>query len=235
MTETEWLKCEIPTKMLEWLLEGREAQYGAWRPSTASDRKLRLYACACCLAQGTALEVVEGYEKDGMSSECGTEYSDEGWARGWTEFGRNKPTFAERASLLRDIFGNPWCPVEKYDWDQNITRKPDTSFNVRWLTWNGKTIPNLAQEIYQSRDFTMMPILGDMLEEADCTNENILRHCRGWKVCSQCDGTGAKWKSLGKEISPCTYCSRTSGFGWEQSFDPHVRGCWVLDLLLAKE
>jgi hypothetical protein len=36
MTETEWLKCEDPAPMLEHLLDG------------ASERKLRLFACACC-------------------------------------------------------------------------------------------------------------------------------------------------------------------------------------------
>ena len=42
-----------------------------------------------------------------------------------------------------------------------------------------------------------MPILADALEDAGCTNQDILNHCRG---------------------------------GGE-----HVRGCWVVDLLLGKE
>ncbi|WP_232069797.1 hypothetical protein [Gemmata massiliana] len=55
----------------------------------------------------------------------------------------------------------------------------------------------LAQQVYESRDFSAMPILADALQDAGCDNIDILDHCRG------------------------------SG--------PHVRGCWVVDLILGKE
>jgi len=38
--------------------------------------------------------------------------------------------------------------------------------------------PKLAQSIYEQREFANMPILGDALEEAGCTNQDILDHCR---------------------------------------------------------
>jgi hypothetical protein len=55
----------------------------------------------------------------------------------------------------------------------------------------------MAQKMYDSRDFTGLPILADALEKAGCDDTDILGHCRG----------------------P----------------GPHVRGCWVVDLLLGKE
>jgi hypothetical protein len=82
-------------------------------------------------------------------------------------------------SLVRDIFGNPFRPV---------------TFSPEWRT---NTAVSLARQMYDSRDFSAMPILADALQDAGCDNDNILSHCRG-------EG-------------------------------PHVRGCWVVDLVLGKE
>jgi hypothetical protein len=54
----------------------------------------------------------------------------------------------------------------------------------------------VAKTIYDERRFEDMPILADALEEAGCTSELILGHCR--------------------------------------SGGEHVRGCWVLDLILSE-
>jgi hypothetical protein len=63
--------------------------------------------------------------------------------------------------LAFDIFGNPFRPV---------------SFNPEWRT---STVLTLAQNIYDSRDFSAMPILADALQDAGCNGEDILNHCRG--------------------------------------------------------
>jgi hypothetical protein len=85
-------------------------------------------------------------------------------------------------ALIRDIFGSPFRP--------SLTLPPAI------LAWNDGTIPKLAQAIYDNRRFTDLPILADALEEAGCTNSDILNHCR----------------------QP----------------GEHVRGCWVLDLVLTQ-
>jgi hypothetical protein len=58
------------------------------------------------------------------------------------------------------------------------------------------TVTALAEAIYADRAFDRMPVLADALEEAGCSDDQILSHCRG-------EG-------------------------------PHVRGCWVVDLVLGK-
>jgi hypothetical protein len=44
--------------------------------------------------------------------------------------------------------------------------------------WNGGSIPTLARALYEERRFQDLPILADALEEAGCTNHDILTHFR---------------------------------------------------------
>jgi hypothetical protein len=88
-----------------------------------------------------------------------------------------------QAALLRDSFGLLSFRL--------VTIAP------AWAAWNDGTVVKLAQAIYDERAFDRLPILADALEEAGCTNADILDHCREPGL--------------------------------------HVRGCWVVDLLLGKE
>jgi hypothetical protein len=92
---------------------------------------------------------------------------------------------AAQAALLRDIAGNPF---------RLVTLSP---------AWKTPQVVALAQAAYDQREIpsgTLDPVrlavLADALEEAGCTDPELLGHLR----------------------SPC----------------PHVRGCWVVDLLLGK-
>ena len=44
-----------------------------------------------------------------------------------------------------------------------------------WLT---STTVALARQMYESRDFSAMPILADALQDAGCDNPDVLNHCR---------------------------------------------------------
>ena len=46
------------------------------------------------------------------------------------------------------------------------------------LKWRNQTIVKLAQAIYEECAFDRLPVLADALEDADCTNNEILAHCR---------------------------------------------------------
>jgi hypothetical protein len=246
MMEQDWMSCHDPDTMLEYL-QGK-----------ASDRKLRLFAVVCCrhtwslveddrkrmVANGRnrgevefarreavlawrAAEVAERYA-DGLTDlaelralvaaddemeGCYADGSESAWtakasayrARCCAKYlSRGKHGLAARllnplvgpwfgvsstldhdreqsaqCHLLRDIFGNPFRSI---------------TLNPAWLTWHGGLLVSMARQVYDSRDFTDMPVLADALEEAGCDNADILNHCR----------------------QP----------------GEHVRGCWVVDVLL---
>jgi hypothetical protein len=242
MTEAEWRACADLQMMLESLR------------GTARIRKLRLFACACCRriwhrlnhsAYTRAVELAERFadgkatreqlnEASSAAAEAANPYPEEGeddpagWAGSYAASTRGTDcglrcavaccksgSWEERvffleervgalenrsssldtslsraaSSLLREVFGKPSCPAP---------------LDPAWLTWRDGTIPKLAQAIYEDRehpsghlDNHRLAVLADALEDAGCTDADILAHCR------------------------------ESG--------PHVRGCWVVDLLGGKE
>ncbi|MCE9568126.1 MAG: hypothetical protein K8U57_39490 [Planctomycetes bacterium] len=79
---------------------------------------------------------------------------------------------------MHDVFGNPFRPV---------------TFSPEWRT---STAVAIASGMYESRDFSAMPILADALQDAGCDDPDILAHCRDEK-------------------------------------QVHVRGCWLVALVLC--
>ena len=84
-----------------------------------------------------------------------------------------------QAALIRDIFGNPFRPV---------------TLGPAWLT---STVTALAKQMYDTRDFSAMPILADALQDAGCEDEQVLSHCRS--VGSHVRGCFVVDACLGKE------------------------------------
>ncbi|HEX4613640.1 MAG TPA: hypothetical protein VH092_35990 [Urbifossiella sp.] len=240
MTEAEWLAATDPTPMLEFL-RGK-----------VSDRKLRLFGNACCrriwahLGDPRSRSIVvaserfvedevgadvlnrafaeaaeareaahhEGGDQDATESVLGLRgglilsqviegacesvaylaveeawesidnpQSDMGRSRDEEyedalESGRTREKVGE-AGILRDVFGPlPFRPI---------------AVDPSWLT---SATGALARGIYEERAFDRLPVLADALEDAGCSQDEILSHCRGG--------------------------------------GPHVRGCWVVDLVLGK-
>ncbi|MFM8274043.1 MAG: hypothetical protein ACKODX_17170 [Gemmata sp.] len=217
MTEAEWVNETHPGSIALTLCR----QLGASR-AAKGQRKLRLYACACSRRarhlftselSGKAVETAEQYAEGAISQDALERECVRGMQHGalcchvcdgigaavvhapyaaveavaWASNGKTPGSYylvrdAERSAqiaILRDIFGNPFRPV---------TFAP---------SWRADTARALAAQMYESRDFSAMPVLADALRDAGCDSDDILSHCRG-------EG-------------------------------PHVRGCWVVDLVLGKE
>ena len=225
MTEREWRRGDKLDYKVTWL---RHSHY-SHSPESAY-RKLRLFACGCCRRVWTqlsqrnrsAVELAERFvDGQALARElkarqrilqgnahavravhhvCATNQELVTAVKLVTDYARlvaakaalkpgqtdlNPGCWVEepyQAGLLREIVGNPFRPV---------------ALDPVWLRWNDATVSAWPQRIYDERRFADLPILADALEEAGCTNADILDHCRG----------------------P----------------GPHVRGCWVVDLVLGKE
>ena len=187
LTARRWATCADPPPMLN---ECRDR-----------DRPLRLFACACAgrverlspdALVRAAIELAERYADDGATDEerrklryaCeeGTRdvaaacLATSAWdaARnaafsaalaeaGSTTGAAWQAARAKQADLLREIFGNPLCP---------------TAVDPAWLAWNGRTVPQIAERIYQTRAFGDLPVLADALEDAGCTDAELLTHLR---------------------------------------------------------
>jgi hypothetical protein len=66
--------------------------------------------------------------------------------------------------VIREVFGNFINPA--------VAEK-------HWLRWNDRTIPRLAQAIYDEKDWDRMGVLADALVDAGCSDDSILTHLRG--------------------------------------------------------
>ncbi len=207
MTEAEWFAATDPRPMQAFLRD------------KVSDRKVRLFAVGCCRQIWSVLKdersqnavVVAEQYADGLATQKelarvqgeAIDAATNGTAIVFFDYlslpvdasgkrvvlgqlmkipGLEPPPIHarfNRIALIRDIFGNPFRPIVA---------------DPAWLT---PTVRAIASAIYADRAFDRLPILADALEEAGCTNADILLHCR----------------------MP----------------EDHVRGCWVVDLVLGKD
>jgi hypothetical protein len=201
MSEAEWLACTEPRDLL--------------RTGRRSDRKLRLFACACCrriwpqldrkgrhavteserFADGLIdRQALEAARRAVAAEYYVTKTSAKMYARDAASYavfpaaGAAAFAAAEATFLLDEPAGRVW----QCDLLRDVFPFRPIKPKAAWLT---STVVGLARSIYDARAFDRLPILGDALEDAGCANAVILKHCR--------------------------------------SGGEHVRGCWVLDTILG--
>jgi hypothetical protein len=193
--DDEWRACQVPQLVVRYLyLRGR----------VPSDRKCRLLRCAHCRRSWhqlpderyrRAVELAERFA-DGLVGEAERQAAEaavnqigralwDGGAReqapwAWwvagtlierVPFGTStstrphshSATASEECALLREIVGDPFRPVR---------------IDPAWRAWDGGCVPGLARTIYEGRAFDRLPVLADALEEAGCTDADLLGHLR---------------------------------------------------------
>jgi hypothetical protein len=189
----------------------------------AADRKLRLFACACCrriwplLTDGRsrhAVAVAEGYAEGRVgeqelraahdASRLSSKLSRVDWGRdaalccssAWEphEVATGAARFARYKVERKADETLPQAALLR-DVFGPFPFRP-VSLRPDVLAWGDRLVVRLARGIYDARRFADLPLLGDALLDAGCDEEEVLAHCRA---------------------------------GGE-----HVLGCWALDLILGK-
>jgi hypothetical protein len=208
VTEAEWLESADVVGMLKSL------------GGKTTDRKLRLFGCACCRRVWDSLveecfrhavEVAEQFA-DGLANKrdlatarkvCGAALERNGLAgvsgRAYCALGSawsatRMPAWTAAIYPLWVFTGNTERAAQAallHEVFGNPYRP--VAINADWLT---PDVVSRAEAIYAGRTVEGMPALGDALEEAGCRELDILSHCR----------------------EPIE----------------HVRGCWVTDALIGK-
>jgi hypothetical protein len=203
--EITWLACTDPDAMLHFL-RGR-----------VSERKLRLFACACIrriwplLPDGRCRRAVEVIERcaDGLAGRAelqaaladaeSVEAASTGAARTAVRAVVTAWSTAEHArSAAAQASHDPAGERRRQaDLLRDLVGNPFRPAPVKlaWLEHRGGRVAQIARTIYDGRRFADLPVLADALEESGCTDAAILAHCR--------------------------------------SGGDHALGCWVLDSLLG--
>jgi hypothetical protein len=241
MTEAEWLAANEPTPMLEFLRE------------KASNRKLRLFACACCrlptvwplLMDNRSRRAVEIAESFADAPQAGALYEASAlahrvmelddpvdgpeWlplsATAWYAWdAAQRTTSALRdgdraAALLREVFGNPFRP----DWFPQACPACRGKGEVAGSFDVGGCLQELVgmcwaclgtgdAEPLWCTDRTALALAGDAYDRGDFACLPVL---------------GDALEDAG--------CTSRAILEHLRGPGPHVRGCWVVDLILGKQ
>jgi hypothetical protein len=235
LTEPEWLSCADPLQLLEHV------------KGVASDRKLRLFACACCrrvwdflTERGQqAVEISERYAdylatpEELLQAQGLAEYDGVGWVA-WEAVGWSAPTAAREASLnavqLRAERARLSVWERQYE-EENVGVEHDEI-----ATRAAEQASRVRAEEHSKQCLLLHDIFGNPFRSASIDtvwlawNDGTVR-----KVAQGIyeDRAFARMPLLAEclESAGCTnsdilaHCYQSGG---------HVLGCWVLDLLLGK-
>lgn len=249
-TTLAWLESYDPFELLG-ALQSTALPYrpGGGGPDSyypVSDRKFRLFACACfellmrCenparvpsdqpqlrQAVARAYALAEGLPCSNVQSSY------------WVDAmpARNAAAQAVHTTRHHVVYGGK--PIQGYDRPAvaNLLREvlgdptAPVVLEPAWLAWNDGCVGKAAAGIYARRSFEELPVLADALEDAGCDHALLLDHLRGYEPYAECPTC----KDKPGMPTLCATCLLNRKEGRMRLRAPHVLGDWALDLCLGK-
>lgn len=232
MTEKEWLACAEPKRMLEFL----------W--GKTSDRKLRLYTAACCRrtrhmlpedATRNGVEVIERYADGRLSSstmdklrrQLTKAHKIDSEPRRWTA------QFSALRALAYSLFPKlTMLMLTGSTWSADalaMERLPESRErgNARF------------QKVYRTELIALVGLVNDIFGPLPFREVSVRPSCLTSTVLSLAqniydEDTFDRLPVLADALEEAG-CTTAEVLAHCRGSGPHVRGCWVVDLLLGKE
>ena len=273
MTETEWLTSDDPAAMLAFVTGKSEGPHAG---GIVSDRKLRLFACACRRFAGYKWpadgwgDMEDHPEREIRANNLPSGAIIPAIEHAMLFVSENQPvkkdarlTLPVAASLLRDIVGNPFRPL-------NIL----TRASARWGLWkSGKwggcitvDVLLLARQAYEERPGSMCkkcegdgwdPYRDSLVEKARCVtchgtgriDDGTLDALTLAALADALEEAGCEDEAILRHLrghvtayrdnAIAYFYTDTSGSqltpDYARKAHVHVRGCHVLDVLLGRD
>jgi hypothetical protein len=245
MNESEWLACTDPTPMLEFLRTQR----------AASERKLRLFAVACCrrvldwLGEKSrhSIDALERY-LDGVSTAHELQLAAVGAYEDWIEdFGNHHPSNAAYCAVtFQNVTHHDVALGVAAEIAEAVRCEASISKGISLQGWPPPHVadPAVRQACIEAGDKAMTAE-----RAAQC---HLLReifhgprravYLRGhWRTATILNLASAIYNDRRFEEFPILAdalmdagCHDAEILGHSRQPGPHVRGCWVVDLLLGK-
>jgi hypothetical protein len=219
MTELTWLTSDAPRAMLGFLA------------SRMTDRKLRLFAVACCrrvmhlLTDKHSRRAVEVAERFADGTASADELAQTREAAESSKARQGDSYQGARAVARATVAESAWDAANAASWYgqrvpelneivqafllRDITGDPFRTVKISraWLNWRNGSVVNLAQAIYDQCPIGLVAEDGSAIEcFSELADTLEMAGCSSKAVLAHCRGQGN-----------------------------HVRGCWVMDQLLGKE
>jgi hypothetical protein len=215
-----------------------------WLRGKVSDRKLRLFACACCrrmwhlLEDGRLREALEVSERfaDGMASEAEVQAA---YARAWEAVEAIPDGTSDRRVAAEAASMAVWLPGKRggrgQGWDQ-MQRAEHVALGVRLLLHLLPGADEFLAHCNLLRDLFGNPYRRAVLNSAWLTAVvlSLAQAANDNRILLSGELAPARLAVLADALEEAG-CTEATILDHLRSPGPHVLGCWPLDLLLAKE